>query len=240
MKLASYHTSAQALFLLGALSLSACGDDHGPSSCKEPAEGCSCNGVKDQGICLDGVALVCTDGKWEEVEDGPCFPEGGPEPSPPERCYSPFQNVDQAYVDGFEGCACANTPSNQAGYCIEGTALYCDEGKWQAAEDGACTPSVPITIEECTEAGGKRSTNYDKSTGGCAAPLAWLNALTDGTQHIGACCIPVLLTPEECATLGGEALGDPGDGSLNRAGCPDSRKQLGTIEYIEGGLCCAP
>ncbi|NMO14552.1 hypothetical protein HPC49_02230 [Pyxidicoccus fallax] len=48
-----------------------------------------------------------------------------------------------------------------------------------------------------------------------------------------------LLTPEECIARGGEAIGDPGDGSTHREGCPDGREQLGSLEFgDEGGICC--
>ncbi len=45
--------------------------------------------------------------------------------------------------------------------------------------------------------------------------------------------------PGECAALGGEALYDPGDGSVLEAGCPDDRALLAMLVGIEGGLCCA-
>jgi hypothetical protein len=51
--------------------------------------------------------------------------------------------------------------------------------------------------------------------------------------------VPLLL-PEECAAKGGETIGDPGDGSTQRNGCPGGRKLLGNVKTgIEGGICCA-
>ena len=50
----------------------------------------------------------------------------------------------------------------------------------------------------------------------------------------------MLLTPEECVSKGGETIGDPGDGSTRRNGCPGGRAQLGNVKVgIEGGICCA-
>lgn len=49
----------------------------------------------------------------------------------------------------------------------------------------------------------------------------------------------VLLAPEECVAKGGETIGDPGDGSTRRNGCPGGRKLLGNVKIgIEGGICC--
>jgi hypothetical protein len=49
-----------------------------------------------------------------------------------------------------------------------------------------------------------------------------------------------LLTPDQCASQGGEAIGDRGDGSTRRDGCPNSRKLLGNVKIgIEGGICCS-
>ncbi len=48
------------------------------------------------------------------------------------------------------------------------------------------------------------------------------------------------LTPDQCAAKGGETIGDRGDGSTRRDGCPNSRKLLGNVRIgIEGGICCA-
>lgn len=49
-----------------------------------------------------------------------------------------------------------------------------------------------------------------------------------------------LFTPEECAAKGGETIGDPGNGSTRRNGCPGGRRLLGNVKIgIEGGICCA-
>ena len=49
-----------------------------------------------------------------------------------------------------------------------------------------------------------------------------------------------LLTTEECGAKGGEVVGDPGDGSTRRNGCPGGRQLLGNVKIgIEGGICCA-
>lgn len=50
-----------------------------------------------------------------------------------------------------------------------------------------------------------------------------------------------VLSIAACEAAGGEALPDPGDGSVT---CPDGREELGVISFEEsgwdeGGLCCA-
>jgi len=56
----------------------------GQSDCYSPAEpddavehgaqGCTCNGYEDKSVCVGPAALICSEGKWISVEDGPCFP----------------------------------------------------------------------------------------------------------------------------------------------------------------------
>ena len=55
--------------------------------------------------------------------------------TPPPSCYSPTQNLDQAYEERAEGCECAVDAQS---VCIEGSALICEHGRWQAVEDGPC------------------------------------------------------------------------------------------------------
>jgi hypothetical protein len=46
----------------------------------------------------------------------------------------------------------------------------------------------------------------------------------------------------DCQRHGGEAISDPGDGSLFQVGCPKGRHVLAYINvgvFTEGGLCCA-
>ena len=47
------------------------------------------------------------------------------------------------------------------------------------------------------------------------------------------------LTPEECVARGGTPIGDPGDGSTHRDGCPGGQTQIGSLVFgDEGGICC--
>jgi hypothetical protein len=60
-------------------------------------------------------------------------------------CFSPEQNVDQAYEPGAKGCPCDAEPD----VCVElpvtaerprgwQVALTCEAGRWIGVEDGAC------------------------------------------------------------------------------------------------------
>jgi hypothetical protein len=54
-----------------------------------------------------------------------------------DECYSPTQNWETAYDEGSVGCACE---ASEPGQCIQGTALVCESGHWQAVVDGPCFP----------------------------------------------------------------------------------------------------
>ena len=58
-------------------------------------------------------------------------------------CYSPFKNLEIAYLEGAEGCLCNEQNGNDT--CVEDdngnmVALICEEGVWVAVEDGPCMP----------------------------------------------------------------------------------------------------
>lgn len=57
-----------------------------------------------------------------------------------EDCYSPTQNLDIAYDDGAVGCTCTDGAEAQ---CLPDStgrkvALVCENGRWQAVNDGPC------------------------------------------------------------------------------------------------------
>jgi hypothetical protein len=158
----------------------------------------------------------------------------------PSDCYSPFQNLDDAYADDAEGCACEDTATNRAGHCVDGAALMCMQGKWQSVVDGPCEPRLPITSEACIASGGEPHLPDASRAHACPAPLAKVGELTDGEEEIGACCKPIPLGPTECVAIGGEALPDAGNENPFAARCPDGRQLLGTINGQDDGICCAP
>lgn len=52
------------------------------------------------------------------------------------------------------------------------------------------------------------------------------------------CCESSILTIQECENRGGDAIPDPGDGSLKN--CDDNHYKIGKIgsDFFEGGICC--
>jgi hypothetical protein len=134
--------------------------------------------------------------------------------------------------------------------CPDGATLgTIDDEHWK--EGGLCcegeqntTPS--FTPEECEAALGTPVADPgDGSLTECPDGGAAIGSIV-GYDEGGLCCVggdqtspEPSFTPEECEAEGGEALADPGDGSLLASGCPDGRLELGHIEgYDEGGLCC--
>ena len=51
-------------------------------------------------------------------------------------CYSPTKNLERAYEDNAQGCAC--DVDKDAAVCVKGVALICEGGAWQAVQDGPC------------------------------------------------------------------------------------------------------
>jgi hypothetical protein len=72
-----------------------------------------------------------------------------------EKCYSPLQNLDKAYEVGARGCPCDRTLANQVGYCLNGKALICETGFWQAVLDGPCWPPGVLPAPICQLLGGE-------------------------------------------------------------------------------------
>ncbi|WP_437905524.1 hypothetical protein WME95_45785 [Sorangium sp. So ce327] len=127
------------------------------------AVGCACADT-DQDVCVEDstgrdVALVCDAGRWKAVEDGPCAPV-------PPVCFSPTQNLDTAYEPGSVGCACTDADED---VCVDdstgrGVALVCNDGRWDAVEDGPCAPVPPV----CFSPTQNLDTAYEPGSVGCA------------------------------------------------------------------------
>ncbi len=153
------------LTLLGLLALSTTGCLEQPEghegTCYSPEQnlehaydddafGCACEAEED--VCASylaedlrehEVALICIDGYWEAVEDGPCMSRSGL------GCYSPIQNLDIAYEEGASGCPCEDQEGLCATSLVEGerghdVALLCIDGFWEAVEDGPCWEDAGI------------------------------------------------------------------------------------------------
>jgi hypothetical protein len=112
----------------------------GQSSCYSPAQnlahvnepdavGCRCSSSAP-GFCVGSVALVCTDGRWQAVEDGPCW-----------GCWTPDQ-PDLAEGNPSNGCACTNENETACMHTTRGgyATAMCSGGLWTRRLDiNACT-----------------------------------------------------------------------------------------------------
>src|SRR5512145_3084430 len=69
-------------------------------------------------------------------------------------CYSPIQNTAHAYERDAVGCAC--DPEVDVSVCVQGVALLCISGFWEAVYDGPCMPrpQTKYSPTTCTQAGG--------------------------------------------------------------------------------------
>ena len=126
------------------------------------AKGCNCNPATDNGVCIQGVALICESNHWQAVEDGPCEPKLTYSPSsctaaggtpvasigtaltPENDCPSgvALGSIDAAssgWVEGGLCCAPAKACGGWAGntcssteYCAYQAGAYCGEADAQA------------------------------------------------------------------------------------------------------------
>jgi hypothetical protein len=113
-------------------------------------------------------------------------------------------------------------------------------------EGAICCKRLPSLSEaECGELGGEPISDFmsmpELARDGCPGGRRSLGTVP--FEEGGLCCeIPELITLAECGAQCGGAIGDPGDGSSRRDGCPDRRRYLGNLGAEvgdEGGICCA-
>ncbi len=89
-----------------------------------------------QRALLSGLTVIC-------MIAGACQDKKSKESEATVLCYSPTQNLDQAYIENSIGCECADgTPgvckSQSETGLDRNVALVCSEGKWAAVQDGPC------------------------------------------------------------------------------------------------------
>jgi hypothetical protein len=145
-------------------------------------------------------------------------------------CYSPTMNLATAYEPSAKGCAC--DADQDADICVKNVALICENGTWQAVEDGPCAPQGPTTYspESCKAAGGipvpspgTAQTPEDDCESGVA--LGVIDFASSGWDEGGLCCA-VGKDPVPTGTACGA-----------RAGATCSTTQY--CAYQEGELCGA-
>jgi hypothetical protein len=80
------------------------------------ATGCACNPAVDRDVCVRGMGLMCMNGRWQLVIDGPCMPS-------PDGSSHPESNAADAPVDAavhVEGDAATET-AEAGGRCGDST-----------------------------------------------------------------------------------------------------------------------
>jgi hypothetical protein len=132
---------------------------------------------------------------------------------------------------------------------------------WIGALGGCATNErEPLSESECSAAGGESLgvagapnnrlgdpgmdlSRTDLCPGG-RKPLGVLEPAHDANGAL-CCQIPSTISVATCQDQGGQLLGDPGDGSTYRNGCPDRGELLGWVFACdtpglcgEGAICC--
>lgn len=144
------------------------------------AKGCACQSATDVGVCVQGVALICTSDVWQSVYDGPCMPK-------PPKTYSP----DACTTAGGIPISSPGTPITAEKDCESGVAL----GSIDAAssgwdEGGLCCTTPPSTGKAC----GARAGNTCNANEYCAYQVGEICGRGDAQ----ATCKP---RPQACVEL---------------------------------------
>jgi hypothetical protein len=90
------------------------------------AVGCEC-APNTEGVCSDGTALVCEQGHWQAVIDGPCFP------GPGEPCGDGFCSRSGYCEEAADAGAMCEAKKEKGAACSEGKECLSD-----ACADGSC------------------------------------------------------------------------------------------------------
>lgn len=105
------------------------------------------------------------------------------------------------------------------------------------------TSRAALDTGQCESANGQ--TILDPGDGstlrnGCPDGRRLLGAVDVGAEGALCCEIPRHFTLDECQAIpSAHVIGDPGDGSVHRAGCPFPQQFLGVVDFgAEGGICC--
>ncbi|MBN1610840.1 MAG: hypothetical protein JW940_29685 [Polyangiaceae bacterium] len=191
-------------------------------------DGCPCTG--SQSICISGVALLCEQGRWSAVEDGPCMPVEV-------ICTGEVETASQC-LELFDDCIL----SDGGGYCgIGATTNQCAAGRIVPSPDRCLDVAAASYCHRldngawCTGLqSGSCPEGWTMMDGTCSADGSWC-ARTSASQ---SCQLP-LWEMAQCDAAGGTVWTDPGDGSLMKAGCGEGKTELASMNgFLEGGLCC--
>jgi len=180
-------------------------------------EGCHCDPAADSGACVEdstgrGVALVCSDDRWQAVEDGPC------EPPPAASCTDDScgseQTCEEVVPGGFRACVGDLT---EVSTCMNPSLDECCDTS--ECETGICALSVSYPTGPCGLGGAdilneclsdECQTDEDCGSG---SVCIW-----QGVEGALRSCIPATCRSDadcaaapfgECAYIAGECLEAP-------------------------------
>jgi len=120
----------------------------------EPDAGCACD--DDEGVCVPttyqgrawNVALICVDGRWHSVEDGPCAPTV---PSGAGCVVEGQRYADGATVPDPYSCNSCQCEDGAVTACTEiGCSEACPEGTAPGTSCAACGPTDACEAVETT------------------------------------------------------------------------------------------
>lgn len=82
--------------------------------------GCKC-AEGAQSLCRSGVALICSEGRWQAVQDGPCA-----------SCWTSEAAPETIFDRPEAGCACSSEGDRRSIYTTQDgySTVVCSDGKW--------------------------------------------------------------------------------------------------------------
>ena len=98
------------------------------------AVGCVCDPAIDRDVCVQGKALVCANGHWAAVIDGPCMPVEPP------RDAAPDQNLAMDSAADGMGTKCGDSTCQPGEFCVLGCVGIC---VCTAVPEGGVCPNGP-------------------------------------------------------------------------------------------------
>ena len=152
-------------------------------------------------------------------------------------CYSPLNLPAQPGTFSRErGCACDETAASSAGYCVESFALICDDSRWTAVNDGPCFPEPTPSMGWCAARGGAVP-----GDGRCPSGFHRKAASAGTSTDAGiepSCCIPLEVSPAECAAAAFRVVAKSQGTGLLDTGCAGGGELRAFIRGNANNACC--
>lgn len=175
---------------------------------EEGAKGCACT-EEDPDQCVGPAALVCLEGHWLAVEDGPCAPEPD----------CPNGKIVATESECAQDTSCTRLSDGR--YCSGGMAPRCPAGATAVAADAECPADRScfeagegircaqryLSTQDCQAQGGAVVTDPGDGSvfyGGCPEGGVALGAVSGDWIEGALCCLPSDgCAPQEAHYTGG-------------------------------------